>query len=299
MFHKYLGRSYEMADSYSRNRKRELETTGNTMLHDAAARGDARAVKTLLASGTDVHVKNARGETPLHRSALRGNRETTQALIKAGAQVNARTRQGDTPLHLAAWSGNHENISALAGAGADRNARNSNGQTPFDVANARDHKGAMKQGFRTARTDKKMAFLDWMKDRPATQQQSVAKTSQQQKQEAPEARTAKEMYAQQAAQDKAAEKTITPAVKTEADRATAFLDKASIHQQARNAPDAESGGTNSAHLQKQNNQDKSQAALSPTDSFVGKTALQEKTPTPQTTKVPQKTVPRRPPSWER
>jgi hypothetical protein len=51
------------------------------------------------------------------------------------------------------------------------------------------------------------------------------------------------------------------------------LNKATMHVQA--GPSAGGGDSNSALLQKQNNQDKTQAALSPTDRFAGQTAVQK------------------------
>lgn len=275
-----------MVDHENTNPSREIEGRGNTLLHEAAARGDYHSVETLLASGADIHARNARGETALHRSALRGNKETTQTLINAGAQVNARTRQGDTPLHLSAWSGNHENIAALIQGGADRSARNHSGETPAEVAIGRDHKGAMTQGLRTARTDKKMAFLDWMKDKRATQQQAVAKTAHEQKQEAPVAQRAKEMYAQQAELDKAAEQQIGPELQTRAVEVGERINKATAHlRENAPAPSAEGSGTNAALLQNAMNQDKPQAALSPTDNVKGQTALQTDKPEPTQAKT--------------
>lgn len=52
------------------------------------------------------------------------------------------------------------------------------------------------------------------------------------------------------------------------------LRKASMHIQA--GASAGEGSSNAALLQKQNNQDKTQAAMSPTDRFAGQTALQKK-----------------------
>jgi Ankyrin repeats (3 copies) len=255
-----------MAERENTHRKPEPDAGGNTRLHEASARGDARAVETLLATGADVHARNARGETALHRSALRGNRETTQTLINAGAQVNARRRQGDTPLHLAAWSGNHENISALAQAGADRNAKNHNDERPVDVAVSRGHKGVMRQGFKSAQTDKKMAYLDWMKEKLATQQQPVAKTSQEPNRQAPAAAPTQDPAATLSA---AQEKTIGE-VREVMRQATAHMDKG----RAPTTPASPDGGGNAAQIQKQTNQDKTQEALSPTDRNKGQTRLQ-------------------------
>jgi hypothetical protein len=141
-----------------------------------------------------------------------------------------------------------------------------------------------------------MAFLDFINNRQAAQQQSVAQTSQEQKPE-----TAKEMYARQDTQDKAASKTITPEIKSQADRAMATMNKASEHVQSpakRTAP--ETGSAPQAQLQNQSRQDKTQESLSPTDGTAGKTAVQGKEKASE--KAPQRaqqTVQRKPPSWER
>ena len=140
-----------------------------------------------------------------------------------------------------------------------------------------------------------MALLDFIKNRNAAQQQSVANRPQEQKPE-----TAKEMHTRQAAQDKAAERPITPEIKAQADRAMATINKASQHLQPQPAPAAPDGGSPAAHLQKQNHQDNAQPALSPTDGAAGKTAAQDKEKAPEkpVSRTPQ-TVQRRPPSWER
>jgi hypothetical protein len=134
-----------------------------------------------------------------------------------------------------------------------------------------------------------MAF-HWMKNRPAAPQPP--------KQEAPE--TAKEMYTRQTGQEKATERAITPEIKAQADRALATINKASRHLQSEPAAAAPDGGSNAAQLQKQNHQEKAQAALSPTDAAAGKTAAQDKEKAPEkpVSRTPQ-TLPRRPPSWER
>jgi hypothetical protein len=268
-----------MADNENNHRKREPESRGNTPLHEAAARGDRRGVETLLASGADIHARNARGETALHRCALRGNQETTRTLIAAGAQVNARTHQGDTPLHLAAWSGIRENIAALVRAGADRGARNHKNETPGEVAISRDHKDAMREGSKTAETDKKMGFIDWVrKDKPATQQQSVAKTPQQQKPE-----RAKEMYTQEAANENINRKPVErmpDAARQEAIEAAhpsaKLMEKATSHHSQVHDTSAGQSDGREALMHNQSAKGKTQEAMSPTDGNKGRTKSQDR-----------------------
>ena len=54
------------------------------------------------------------------------------------------------------------------------------------------------------------------------------------------------------------------------------LQKASVHARSGHQQAAAGDGSNAALLQKQNNQDKAQAALSPTDQFKGQTATQKR-----------------------
>src|ERR1022692_1036632 len=69
--------------------------------------------------------------------------------------------------------------------------------------------------------------------------------------------------------------------------AKALLEKATAHRQPKPEAPAEDG-SNAAMLQKANGQEKTQAALSPTDNFKGKTALQpEKAKAPEKSQTPQ------------
>jgi len=64
----------------------------------ASMLGDAEAVKTHLANGADIEMKNDSQETPLHLAAIWGQLEVVQLLIDAGADINARNEWGYTPL---------------------------------------------------------------------------------------------------------------------------------------------------------------------------------------------------------
>lgn len=138
---------------------------------DAAMRGDADAVRGLLARGADVNAAQGDGMTALHWSARNGDPSLVRLLLDAGADVHAGTRIGrytalhmagevgagevvalllaagadpmarvdvagsPTPLHFAAASGSVRAVEALVGAGADANATEESwGQTPLIFA---------------------------------------------------------------------------------------------------------------------------------------------------------------------
>ena len=87
---------------------------------DAAMRGDAQAVRALIAQGVDVNTPQGDGMTALHWAAERADAALVRVLLEAGARVDAATRIGDyTPLHLAAKAGGGEAVEALLEAGSD------------------------------------------------------------------------------------------------------------------------------------------------------------------------------------
>jgi hypothetical protein len=155
-----------------------------------------------------------------------------------------------------------------------------------------------------------MAFLDFIKNRNASQQQSVANKSQEQKPE-----TAKEMYSRQAAQERADRKPVEQI--PQADKAAAKsvgerIDKATQHlREQRPAQSSPGDSASSPEPMRQNmmNQDKAAPALTPTSAQAGTPAVDKAAPeaskgAPAKTqekpaqRAPQ-SVPRRPPSWER
>ena len=102
--------------------------SADTAITDAARRGDAEAVRSLLRGGADVNASEGDGMTALHWAADAGHVEIAHILLYAGANVEAATRLGDyTPLHLAARQGHGRLIYALLEGGADANATTTSG----------------------------------------------------------------------------------------------------------------------------------------------------------------------------
>lgn len=97
-------------------------------------RGDAQAVKAMLAAGADPRQTAIDGATPLLYAAHSANVELVRALLDAGADPNAANRYGVAPLHEAALVADEAMIDALLDAGADANRALPEGETPLMLA---------------------------------------------------------------------------------------------------------------------------------------------------------------------
>jgi len=101
---------------------------------EAAANGQADAVRSLLAGGAPVDGKDASDWTALHHAAANGWTDIASLLLDRGADPNARARFDMTPLHWAAMAGRAEVAGLLTRRGARADARNAYGMTPIHLA---------------------------------------------------------------------------------------------------------------------------------------------------------------------
>ena len=109
--------------------------TANAPVADAAERGDAAAVRTLIAQGADVNAAQGDGMTALHWAALNGDVPMINALLGAGAKADPVTRLGSyTPLHLASARGHGAAVVRLLDAGSNAKAVTGTGVQPIHLA---------------------------------------------------------------------------------------------------------------------------------------------------------------------
>jgi ankyrin repeat protein len=117
---------------------------GQSKLVEAVRRGDAKAVRALLAQHVDVNAADADGSTALHWAAQRDDAAIADLLIASGANVKAATRYRITPLSLACTNGDAALVDRLLKAGADPNSTSEEGQTALMTASLTGRPDAVK-----------------------------------------------------------------------------------------------------------------------------------------------------------
>jgi ankyrin repeat protein len=103
-------------------------------LLEAAKKGDAAAVRSLLAQHADVNARQADGATALAWAANRDDLESADLLIRAGASANVANEYGATPLSLACAKGSIAMVEKLLKAGANPNTALLSGETALMTA---------------------------------------------------------------------------------------------------------------------------------------------------------------------
>lgn len=126
--------------------KPKISLIGATPFLLAAATGDVKIMKLLLAKGADPLLTTDDGTTPLmaaagiSRSEDRTKEEEKNALealkliVELGGDVSATNKNGLTAMYGAAYTGANEIIRFLAGRGAKLDVKDKWGETPLSIA---------------------------------------------------------------------------------------------------------------------------------------------------------------------
>lgn len=88
----------------------------------------------LVASGTDADVKDARGNTSLHIAAANNDTKTIKSFLKAEANINAQNARGRTPLHVAVQHGSLNAVRLLLEKGGSTETEDAEGHEPISLA---------------------------------------------------------------------------------------------------------------------------------------------------------------------
>jgi ankyrin repeat protein len=114
----------------------------------AAVAGRVEGIRSAVAHGAHVNIRDATGATALMRAVYFGRFDTVAALLEEGAEVDvADPINGTTPLHLAAGQGYPEIIRLLLAHGAFVDAKDRLGETPLvQAANLQTAKTLLRAG---------------------------------------------------------------------------------------------------------------------------------------------------------
>jgi ankyrin repeat protein len=127
-------------------------------IFDAAGRGDADAMRALLAAETDVDRMEENGRTALMVASAYGRKTSVEMLLAAGANVN-HSPNGITPLMWASWHGHAAIVKLLRAKGADVDHATRIGETALMYASYLGH-AAVVDVLLTAGADVNMADIN-------------------------------------------------------------------------------------------------------------------------------------------
>jgi ankyrin repeat protein len=117
----------------------QRDSSGQTMLHHACAKGENDKVLELLQYGSDISAQDATGWSPLHNAALQGHADVVETLLRYGADVDACGFEDETPLHDAVANGHIQCASLLLQYGAEPFRKNKNGKMAKDLVSHGNH----------------------------------------------------------------------------------------------------------------------------------------------------------------
>lgn len=110
---------------------------GDTALMIASYKANREAVRALLAKGAQV---NRSGWTPLHYAAAAGDNEIVKMLLEKDADLDAKSPNNTTPIMMAARGGHILTVKMLLDNGADATLKNDVGMTAIDFAQQNGNK---------------------------------------------------------------------------------------------------------------------------------------------------------------
>jgi ankyrin repeat protein len=120
-------------------------------LMDAAAQGDAEALKEALSLGVNPDVADGQGKTVLYYAAMRGYPDVVQILLRNGADPARKARDGSLPITEAVLSGHHDIVRMLGDAGASIMTPDDNGFAALTYLDRPDISDVMKDAINYCR----------------------------------------------------------------------------------------------------------------------------------------------------
>jgi uncharacterized protein len=111
----------------------------DTRLHEAAATGDVRRIRALIAEGADVDARDRHGRTPILVATMARQADAVRALIEAEADVDIRDDNLANPFLYAGAEGLLDILRLVNEAGADPAITNRYGGVALIPASERGH----------------------------------------------------------------------------------------------------------------------------------------------------------------
>jgi ankyrin repeat protein len=108
-----LDRLYQALRDHTVDARWTHPLNGWNHMHVAAAAGDVRLARLLIAAGVPSSQPDRAGMTPLHLAAFNGSAESVELLLEHRAHPDAPDDFGVRLLHLAAWSGDSATVTAV------------------------------------------------------------------------------------------------------------------------------------------------------------------------------------------
>ncbi|MEY9093198.1 ankyrin repeat domain-containing protein [Paenibacillus sp. RC84] len=133
--------------------KMEMPGEKNKQLLEAAAKGDAEKVRTLIGEGAGVNAQDSYGNTPVMAAAINRHPEAVRVLLEAGADVNIRNDRSDNLFLYAGAEGDMELLRLAISAGADPALTNRYGGTALIPASERGHADIVRELLTRTRVD--------------------------------------------------------------------------------------------------------------------------------------------------
>jgi serine/threonine-protein phosphatase 6 regulatory ankyrin repeat subunit B len=124
------------------------KVTRTTSLIRAAAAGDERRVRELLAAGAPLCCVNDQRWTALHHASRQGSAQVVAALLEAdatGATVDGQNNSGDTALIWVCANGNEGAVRLLLARNARQELQNDSGRAALHHAAVKGHTGIVEQ----------------------------------------------------------------------------------------------------------------------------------------------------------
>lgn len=118
---------------------RHDSTSGDSLLHIAARRGDTRAIESLVNLCIPVDELNQKGVTPLYSAASAGSRAAMELLMSKGADIYVTLTDGRRLLHVAAVQGHVVTIESLLVAGTHVDLKDTHMLTALSRAVQKDN----------------------------------------------------------------------------------------------------------------------------------------------------------------